>query len=743
MMRIKPLCLTLFFVILIFQENFAYNYAQFQAYQINGPNSWSTLEFNEFETKVTIDGLFYETTLTMKVRLGKEYRYSSYGNYTLVNPPSGNYEFIWNFNLPEKSVITDCSMWDDGQNKFLSAQMIDLSTAEENYDKQNSSAQRLLMREYRNREWDGSLDNFIELKIAPVGYRQYKKIQIKYLTPCGMYWDVRRFRINTRNFYQPYNYWNNGNTYPNNDNSAVFKVIDRNNPGEKPRNIYGLNASWIKTGEFWQWQIGPDIKYNKWEYDALLRTPLEVVNGEYLKTFDDGQNKFYQCSLLPNIKYEDRPSRHVIIAIDLKDQKTALDYMHYPFKHGLETKDSVLFIVSGFNPTWLGDDFEPKTNTLIDQKISEAKTYDPKLNTLPFILRAAVNKFNQIDKGGEIWLLSDDATHAETAAQAMEIVDQTLNTAKHNIKYRIMDVGHGRGYYINNKYYRGNQYLYENLFRLTDGTYKRLNDYQEYDWGDAGMDVFTPTVGVVEIDPIPQNGFSYSRVDLNNGRKSFNIVSRYYQIGLYDGDSPFDILYNGYYNNDLYRKTFTVEETNIKNESDVLTKTYWYAHYIRDQLLEQPQTYETIKYIEKLAVENNILTPYSGFLLPGVDNYTGFTALTLDDTLSTIDSITTEVAEVPETPKTYSLSAYPNPFNPTTTINIEMSNKADKNFTVEIYSILGQKVREYTFNNNYNSVKKIVWNGKNEFGEDVSSGTYIVRYVSKQHIQSMKLLLIR
>ncbi|MBK8944637.1 MAG: T9SS type A sorting domain-containing protein [Ignavibacteriae bacterium] len=743
-MKAKILFLCLFVFSFIPLKTNAYNYVNFQARQINGYNYWNILEFNEFETMVVVDGLFYETTLTMKVRLGN---YLEYWNNTKVYPPAGNYEFTWNFSLPEKSVITDCKMWDDSKNSFVSAQMIDLSTAEENYDENNTSKQQLLMREYRNRNYYGTLDNFLELKITPVDSKQYKKIQIKFLTPCEMYWDVRRFNILTRNFYQPYQSWNNGSyIFTNNDKPAIFKIIDKNNPNEKPRNIVNIDANWQKSGDYWQWQTGPNLEYYQWSENALLRVPMEIVNGKYLKTFDDGKNKFYQTSILPQITNDDRPSKNVIIAIDLANgnYNSILDNIKYSIKFGLTEKDSILFIVSDFNPKWLGDNFQKKTDDFIEQKINEAKTYDPKLNTLPFILRAAVNKFNQVDKGGEIWLISDDATHSETAAEAMEIVDQTIFSANNDIKFRIMDVSNGyNGNYINNKYYRGNQYLYENLFRLTGGSYKNIWDYPEYDWADVGFDVFSPVIGVVEIDPIPQNGFSYSRVDLNNGRKSFNMMSRYFQIGLYEGENPFDILYNGYFENNLYRKTFNVEETLVKNDFDHFAKTYWYSNYIRENLLAQPQTYETIKYIEKLAVENNIITPYSGFLLPGVNNYIGFKALTLDDTLTVPDSISTSVEEIPEVPKTYTLSAYPNPFNPTTTINIEMSNNADKNFTVEIYNILGQKVKSYEFTNNFNTVKQIVWNGKNEYGEDVSSGTYIVRYVSNQHIQTMKLLLIR
>lgn len=51
-----------------------------------------------------------------------------------------------------------------------------------------------------------------------------------------MFWDVRRFNILTRNFYQPYQSWNNVNyIFTNNDKPAVFKIIDKNNPNEKPK----------------------------------------------------------------------------------------------------------------------------------------------------------------------------------------------------------------------------------------------------------------------------------------------------------------------------------------------------------------------------------------------------------------------------------------------------------------------------------------------------------------------------
>gem|GEM_PF-2984286 len=70
---------------------------------------------------------------------------------------------------------------------------------------------------------------------------------------------------------------------------------------------------------------------------------------------------------------------------------------------------------------------------------------------------------------------------------------------------------------------------------------------------------------------------------------------------------------------------------------------------------------------------------------------------------------------------------YPNPFNPNTTIEYNVSQAAHVN--IEIYNVRGQKVR--TLINAHNEIGnyKVVWNGKDDNGRDVSSGMYL--YIMK------------
>lgn len=65
---------------------------------------------------------------------------------------------------------------------------------------------------------------------------------------------------------------------------------------------------------------------------------------------------------------------------------------------------------------------------------------------------------------------------------------------------------------------------------------------------------------------------------------------------------------------------------------------------------------------------------------------------------------------------------YPNPFNPTTTINFSLNSNTKVN--VYIINIKGQKVRSLINDNLEAGYHDAVWNGKDQNGQDVSSGIY-------------------
>lgn len=86
-------------------------------------------------------------------------------------------------------------------------------------------------------------------------------------------------------------------------------------------------------------------------------------------------------------------------------------------------------------------------------------------------------------------------------------------------------------------------------------------------------------------------------------------------------------------------------------------------------------------------------------------------------------------------------SAYPNPFNPSTTISFELKQADD--VTIDIYNIKGQKVKSLLQGHKEIGYHSIVWNGTNDNGSHCSSGIYFYVLKTSQNRQSKKMVLAK
>ena len=102
-----------------------------------------------------------------------------------------------------------------------------------------------------------------------------------------------------------------------------------------------------------------------------------------------------------------------------------------------------------------------------------------------------------------------------------------------------------------------------------------------------------------------------------------------------------------------------------------------------------------------------------------------------------------EIVSSPETPAEYSLREnFPNPFNPSTTIRFSVP--ATSVVSLEIYNIIGQKVRTLIDAQSYEQGRwDVVWNGKNDAGLSVPSGTYISRLTTPGGVFSRKMIMMK
>jgi Mg-chelatase subunit ChlD len=87
-------------------------------------------------------------------------------------------------------------------------------------------------------------------------------------------------------------------------------------------------------------------------------------------------------------------------------------------------------------------------------------------------------------------------------------------------------------------------------------------------------------------------------------------------------------------------------------------------------------------------------------------------------------SATASYLSIPPNAAQAALACYPNPFNPQTTIRVQIPESGRARIT--IYDILGKLTRKFDVNGNTASAD-IVWDATDEHGRSVSSGIYLIR----------------
>tara|TARA_X000000950_G_scaffold52355_1_gene62046 strand:- start:1250 stop:1735 length:486 start_codon:yes stop_codon:yes gene_type:complete len=116
----------------------------------------------------------------------------------------------------------------------------------------------------------------------------------------------------------------------------------------------------------------------------------------------------------------------------------------------------------------------------------------------------------------------------------------------------------------------------------------------------------------------------------------------------------------------------------------------------------------------------------------------------LSDTVSFYLTIEENLAnDIDIYPRIFELkNAYPNPFNPTVTIEFEIEKK--RKVSAYIYNINGEKVKTLFKNQNFNvGHHSMKWHSKNELGYKVSNGIYFIQIISENTSLKRKIIFVK
>lgn len=84
---------------------------------------------------------------------------------------------------------------------------------------------------------------------------------------------------------------------------------------------------------------------------------------------------------------------------------------------------------------------------------------------------------------------------------------------------------------------------------------------------------------------------------------------------------------------------------------------------------------------------------------------------------------------------------YPNPFNPRTTISFYL--RTAQHTTIDIYDVFGRKVRTLVSETLPAGEHEIIWDGRDDRGRKLASGTYLLKFVLPSEILQRKMTLIK
>ena len=93
-------------------------------------------------------------------------------------------------------------------------------------------------------------------------------------------------------------------------------------------------------------------------------------------------------------------------------------------------------------------------------------------------------------------------------------------------------------------------------------------------------------------------------------------------------------------------------------------------------------------------------------------------------------------------PREFGLSQnYPNPFNPTTTIEYQLP--VETKVELNIYNLLGQKVRQLVNRRQKAGYYAVRWDGRDEAGREVAAGIYLYRLQAEGFSRTKRLVILK
>lgn len=703
---------------------------------VSDPQSW------EKSGQGSID----EVTITMEPKgIYTQYEmfitFSAAGHQFTAND---TLEVSYYFTLPKGAIVNDSWLW--VEDSIVHAKIMDRWSAYTIYE---NIVKRRRDPSVLYKDWQ----NNYQLRIFPMAGNSSRKVKISFLAPSSWVGDkvtsVIPLDLLTVS-YVPL--------------KKVNLQLLRADGWGKPQ-IPGFTGtkSYARTLDLPEKFVSMDIPSDYFNRNLQVSYKAPLKDGIYLNAFKEGDEGIYQMVFQPARALDIDNSRKILFLFDFEKDNS---YNTDGNKVYAQLKTTLLNYLTNddyFNIILSDAGMHPYSNTWIKADSASVKKVFDELGNEPVkdyskldqLLKRAI-EFTKNNGAGEVLLLSNSDNFGENqeANELMESLDDigplpVFHVIDFNDRWEV-------GYYFGNQYFRGNQYFYTMLTRSTGGNYYEYNY-----WEQSEADILRQSVENMggylksfDLYTTVNNGFCFSRYDINGNNGTVFLNKPIMQIGKFRGDMPFKIEASCIYDNQIKNTTINLGTSDISS-IDSVSEQIWTGNFIGQ--LEEEWYYDNkiVQEIIDASLTERVLSRYTAFLAlePGMEvnldpqNQNGPVAESwaLDESASfgaprANEPVTNEKNIVRN--DEVELRAFPNPFDDYVHIQVSLPRDLEwRRLQVEIYNMMGQKVKAFTPDDFiYNGLVNIEWDGTDDRGKLLNTGAYVLVIKGEQFRKNIRLL---